>query len=154
MRQLFIALGLAPIVLALPQNAQAVAVNMKVPIDISVFVPCANGGGGEDVTLTGNVHIEASINFDNAGGGHLHFTANPQGVSGEGSVTGDKYQGTGVTEESINFKTGIESTFVNRFDIIGQGPGNNFELHETAHVTVNANGTLTVSFSNFSAICR
>ncbi len=29
-------------------------------------------------------------------------------------------------------------TFVNRFDIIGAGSVPNFETHETAHVTVNA----------------
>jgi hypothetical protein len=45
-------------------------------------------------------------------------------------------------------------TFINRFDIIGQGTGNNFTVHETAHITFNADGTVTVNFDNFSVECK
>ena len=69
-------------------------------------------------------------------------------------MTGAKYQGTGMTQEQESFRTGFEFTLVNRFDIIGQGPCNNFSVHETAHITVNANGTLTVFFDNFSVVCK
>jgi hypothetical protein len=44
-------------------------------------------------------------------------------------------------------------TFVNNFKIIGQGPGNNFLVHQNVHITVNANGTLTASVDNFSTEC-
>jgi hypothetical protein len=43
---------------------------------------------------------------------------------------------------------------VNNFRIIGQGPGNNYLVHETEHIIFNANGTLTVFHDNFSAACR
>jgi len=155
MRRFIATLGLvlAAGLVALPQRAQAAGNSSELPVSITVFIPCANNGAGETVTLTGNLHIEAHIVFDNAGGGHLHILFNPQGISGTGDVTGAKYQGTGMTQEDENFKTGFEFTFVNRFDIIGQGPGNNFSVHETAHITVNANGTLTVFFDNFSVTC-
>ena len=45
-------------------------------------------------------------------------------------------------------------TFVNNFRIIGQGSGNNFLVHETLHITVNADGTITVFHDNFSIDCR
>jgi hypothetical protein len=37
---------------------------------------------------------------------------------------------------------------------IGKGPGSNILFHETFHITVNANGTMTVFFDNFSVECK
>jgi hypothetical protein len=45
-------------------------------------------------------------------------------------------------------------TLVNNFRIIGQGAGNNFLLHETFHITVNANGELTAVADNYSVDCK
>jgi hypothetical protein len=75
-------------------------------------------------------------------------------VSGNGLTTGLKYQATGVTQGEFSGKIGFESTFINRFDIIGQGPNNNFSVHETMHITVNANGTETSFFDNFGVECK
>jgi hypothetical protein len=134
----------------------AITDNESSPIFLSVFVPCAAGGAGEIVDLSGNLHtlITETINGNNVSG-VMHF--NPQGVSGTGETTGLKYQGTGVTQTS--FKESLQNgqatmTFVNRFDIIGQGPGNNFTIKETAHITFNADGTVTVNFDNFSIECK
>jgi hypothetical protein len=65
-----------------------------------------------------------------------------------------KYQGTGDPRDSFNGVVGFEETFVNNFRIIGQGPGNNFLVHENFHITVNVNGTLTVFRDNFSVECK
>ena len=43
---------------------------------------------------------------------------------------------------------------MNNFRIIGQGPGNNFLVHETFHVTINANGVVTATVDNFSVECK
>jgi hypothetical protein len=138
-----------------PANA-AVQVNDMTEISISVFVPCAAGGVGEVVDLSGPLHtlISATINGNNVSG-YFHFQ--PQGIGGTGETTGAKYQATGVTLES--FKTSLQNgqanlTFVNNFRIIGQGPGNNYLVHETMHVTINADGTLTVLFDNLSIDCK
>jgi hypothetical protein len=45
-------------------------------------------------------------------------------------------------------------TFVNNFRIIGQGPGNNFLVHETMHITLNAAGFLTVFHDNITVDCK
>jgi hypothetical protein len=83
-----------------------------------------------------------------------HFQ--PQDISGTGFVTGDKYQGTGITQTSNTFSTPlpIEFTFVNNFYMIGQGPGNNFKVHETFHFTINANGVVTAVVDNFRVTCQ
>jgi hypothetical protein len=138
-----------------PARAE-VSVNDKTDVFLTVFVPCAAGGAGEVVKLSGPLHtlISLTINGNNVSG---YFQFQPQGISGIGETTGAKYNGTGVTAQS--FKTSLQNgqsnfTFVNNFRMIGQGPGNNFLVHESLHITTNANGTLTVFHDNFSADCK
>ena len=146
---------LALVFVATSANA-AVQVNTAIDISLQVFVPCAAGGAGETVDLSGPLHVLMSftINGNNVSGVQ-HFQ--PQGISGTGETTGAKYQATGVT--STTFQMSLQNgqaseTFINRFDIIGQGPGNNFRVHETAHITFNAAGTVTVNFDDFSVECK
>lgn len=133
--------------------ASSSTVSTVFPIDLIVFVPCANGGAGEDVALSGDLHDLFHITVN---GNSLHVKTHdqPQGISGTGLVTGDKYQATGVTQDEFNTSFGMEETFINNFRIIGQGPGNNFLVHENFHITINANGTVTASHDNFTIDCK
>ena len=134
----------------------AVVINTSFPVNIPVLIPCAAGGAGEVVTLTGNLHVLMSVTVNaNNVSFDSHFQA--QGISGTGSVTGDKYQATGITR--FNFNADVigfpfNTTLVNNFRIIGQGTGNNFVVHQTFHITVNANGDVTAFVDNFTAECR
>jgi len=149
---LFAALALFTV----PANA-AKQINDMSDINLTVFVPCAAGGAGELVDLSGPLHtlITFTINGNNVSG-TAHFQ--PQGLSGTGETTGDKYQATGVTKASSfkgSFQNGqFTQTYVNNFRIIGSGSGNNFLVHEVLHVTFNANGTVTVFHDNFSIDCK
>jgi hypothetical protein len=134
--------------------AQTFTDNVSFPIDLIESIPCANGGAGEDVHLTGEIHSLFHITIDNQGGVHVKTHSNPQGVRGVGLTTGDKYQGTGVTQDHFNGKVGQTFTFINNFRIIGQGPNNNVLLHQNVHFTVSAKGDVTASVDNFSAECR
>jgi len=126
-------------------------------ITLTVFVPCAAGGAGELVDLSGPLHtlITFTINGNNVSG-TAHFQ--PQGIAGTGETTGDKYQATGVTKDTsfkFSFQNGqAQQTFVNNFRIIGTGPGNNYLVHEVAHITFNADGTLAVFHDSFSIDCK
>lgn len=142
-------------ILVVPAKA-ALTVNDSSPLALSQFVPCANGGAGETVDLSGDLHslITLTINGNHVSG-NSHFQ--PQGISGTGETTGAKYQATGITTE--NFGGSLQNgqfidTFVNNFRIIGQGPGNNFLVHEVAHITVNADGTVTVNFDTPTVDCK
>jgi hypothetical protein len=128
--------------------------NIRQPLDIYVFVPCAAGGAGEYVHLTGTLHVLFITTLDGNGGFHTKFHNQPQGVSGYGEITGAKYQGTGVTQGTFNGRVGFEVTDINNFRIIGQGPGNNFMIHETFHLTVRPDGTVTAFVDNFSVTCK
>lgn len=132
----------------------AVITDIKVPVNIPVFIPCAAGGTGELVVLQGNLHVLLRFTVSTSGTIHAGMHFQPQGISGVGQTTGDKYQGTGVTQDEVNLTVGTEETMVNNFRIIGQGNGNNFLMHETFHITINANGTVTASLDKFSVDCR
>jgi len=123
--------------------ASSFTANSFFPIELTVFVPCANGGLGEDVELSGTIHdlFHVTVNDNTV---HVKTHDQPQGVTGTGLVTGDKYTAA----------VGQEETFINNFRIIGQGNGNNFLVHENFHITVNANGTITSFHDNFTVDCK
>jgi len=136
--------------------ASAFTQNTVFPIDLFVFIPCANGGAGEVVSGTIQLHtlITSTVN-GNKVSGKTHFQ--PQGGSLVGETTGDAYRPTGVTQETFNgsLQNGLYTqTFINNFRIIGPGPGNNFLVHESSHLTINANGVTTVTHDNVSEDCK
>jgi hypothetical protein len=133
-----------------------VLVNTAEPFEAVFFVPCADGGAGEEVLLTGFLHVLMTETQDAKG--NLHFMSHfqPMGIVGTGLTTDDMYRGTGVEKETTKDASPppSEDTFVSNFRIIGQGPGNNFLLHQLFHVTVNANGEVTVEVDNLSVDCK
>ena len=129
--------------------------NESIPIDLVAFVSCANGGAGELVFMSGDLHVLTHFTLSNSGNLHVTQHFQPQGISGYGEISGDKYQATGGTHEEFN-DNGLPftDTYINNFRIIGQGPGNNFLVHENYHVTINANGVVTSFVDNFSVECK
>ena len=132
-------------------NAQASTTVTQGSFDFTgvLFVPCANGGAGEDVAFTGTVYFLITTTIDARGGVHLDALFHPRGdVRGVGAITGDIYVFVGETRFSSNTKVGSTNTFVNNFKAIAPGPGNNFYVHENVEITVNANGTVTAIVDN------
>lgn len=139
-----------------PARAETETIHERFSIELLVFVPCADEGAGELVLLEGTLHslFHITINGNNF---KMKVHDQPQGISGTGLTTGDKYQATGVTQQTFggSFVNGqFSDTYVNNFRIIGLGPGNNFLLHEKFHITLDAKGGLTASVDNFSVECR
>ena len=149
--------GIGAVLAGLVAPVQAAVVeNATINLDLELFVPCANGGAGETVVLSGPLHvlITFTVNGKNVSG-KTHFQ--PQGISGVGLDTGKTYHATGVTQDHFKgFLTDgqFNQTFVNNFRIIGQGRGNNFLVHENFHFAVNAKGEVTASHDNFSTVCK
>lgn len=128
--------------------AHAATTSTSIPISFSQFVPCANNGQGEVVTVSGTEHVLLIDNNNNNGKFQFQF----QGITGVGQTTGDRYQATGVLEETFTARGFTEN---NNFFLIGQGPGNNLLFHQTLHITVNPDGTVTANVDNVSIdACR
>ena len=146
--------GTAALMMPAMAKAATYTTNVKYPVVWMDYVPCAMGGAGEWIVLYGEMHELFHTTLDDNGGFHLKFHVQPQGLSGTGLTSGDKYQGTGVTQDSFNGKVGRTYTFVNNYRMIGQGPGNNLLVHENMHITVNANGDVTAVVDNVRVDCK
>ncbi len=165
MRHLLVSLTLAALVAACDGAPTAPATSggpnlatggnsQKIPFEQVFFAPCANGGAGEDIRLTGTLNI-VLVEKTN-GNGHVvfHLGTNPQGATGMGLTTGTVYRATGITLETVTVSPGFTDTFVNNFRIIGPGRTANVLIHEVFHVTVNAQGVVTAELDHFTAECK
>jgi hypothetical protein len=134
--------------------AQAeVTTNEQVPLAFAGFVPCANGGAGEILSGTIEVHnlITSTVNDNNTSD---RFQFQPHGTM-VGAITGDVYRVTGVTQDTSaeSLQNGHYTlTYVNNFRLIGPGPGNNLLVHETAHLTIDGDDVI-VQHDNLSIEC-
>jgi hypothetical protein len=125
-------------------------------MDQSVFIPCANGGAGEDVTLNGPLHILTTVTLTK-NDAHVKLQANPQAVTGVGSVTGNAYKATGITRDDVSVHVAgfpANETLMNNFRLIGKAKAQSLLVHQDLHFTINANGTVTASHDNLSVECK
>jgi hypothetical protein len=88
--------------------------------------------------------------------GHVNL-ANARGI---GTISGNQYQITNAGNSIFNFHAGAGTitSEVNTFHFIVLGPPTDQQsdllVHANTHVTVNANGEVTVAFSDIFVECR
>jgi hypothetical protein len=139
---------------AAPSNAAVVLNDIRVPVSDTLFVPCANGGVGENVNITAESHIlvSATLNGNNVSVGlHWNFDG-----TGAGADTGATYQFSNVANlrESGNLQNGrFTASLSQDIKVTGQGSAPNFTLSVVSHIQVNADGTTTVLFETVKAVC-
>src|SRR2546427_382880 len=112
--------------------------------------PC----NGEDVNVSGNVHVTIGVTIDGNGGSHLRIHINNQDVSGIGVDTGSRYQIPTTSASSAYFGSATTMTLTVNPRVVAQGSTPNFNMRELIHVTVNANGVTTASIDNPSMDCN
>ena len=129
----------------------ATTTNADVPLSGSITNAC----NAETVTYTGSAHLLVHSTTDSAGGQHADVHVNIH-VTGTGATTGAAYVVNETdTAPSINLTNGAgEQTASTHFEVIGQGQAPNFRIDGLEHITVNANGTVTVSFFNLTTSCQ
>ena len=111
--------------------------------------------GGEDMLLNGSVHLIIHTTQDAQGG--MHEAIRQSGVfSAIGLTTGTKYVWIQIAGAAVN-QHGVapfEFTQTVSDRIVGRGPNNGQLLKHVAHVTINANGELSVSFERLTSECN
>jgi hypothetical protein len=148
---------LAALTLALVLPAQAAMVqNEKIPVDDVLWIPCANGGAGEDVHFTGSVHVTTSMTLADQDRGHLAMHTNYQGMQGIGLTTGVMYQFTTVANVVLNTEVfiSLEETIVENVRITALGHGNNYFLQMVYHITEKAPTGIIVQFYRMTEECK
>ena len=147
MKGMFVVLALTALAAA-PAAAEVVS-NAKVDISGGIINPC----NGETVTYEGASHVVFRATLDASGGIHLGIHLNTS-VKGTGGTTGAKYSASEVINQKLNLTAAGTETVVHRFKLNGQGQVPNFTFVETLHITVNANGDVTVDRTETSAECN
>jgi len=122
-----------------------------------VFTDCVNGGAGETVFFTGDIHVVFAVTTDGAGGVHVEGHANLRGT-GVGATTGNTYKVNGdnpfVSDLSQNTTGGAsEFTAIDNNRVISKGSDGNLIFRFFIHVTINANGTVTSNVVATQVIC-
>ena len=132
-----------------------IVTNETTSVGFAGFVPCANGGTGE--ILSGSIQVHNSVTSTvNDNRASWQFLSQPLGGSMVGAITGDTYRVTGVTRGSSSESVGSDrytSTYVSTFRLTGPGPGNNLVVHETAHVTIDENDDVVVRHDDLRIDC-
>ena len=147
--------AVAVLMLMAAAPATAATQSIRYQDNFSVFVPCANGGLGEDIDGFIKVHELVGVTEDGAGGFHFHAEANYHGVA-IGSVTGDVYRivFSGVTFDNDVAGGGETFDLILRGDAIGLGTAADFGTTIRSKVTVNANGDVVVDRFVFTETCN
>lgn len=131
--------------------------NDQVPLVDTFFVPCAAGGAGELVDVSGTLHIVAHTTTSNSGNWMRKLNFNAQGATGIGQTTGDIYRTNGGAGGAFTIQgDGLpwRDTFVQNISLIGPGPNNNLLLRTTVVITINNNGELTAFLEKMSVECK
>jgi hypothetical protein len=131
-------------------------IEVIVPFGGTRFIPCINGGAGEDVAITGTAEFKLVEFLDENGGFHGRASVRTLEYGGVGQVTGDIYEGVGGKERQNIYigPTGLpySTNFTANYNY--HGPSNNFREKVRVTLVYNANGELTANFYTESIDCN
>lgn len=137
-----------------PGAVSAGAATTTLPVDMVVWVGCANDGAGEAVALSGTLHAQVQTVQRSATEWITTTHFNPQGVQGYGFSTLDIYRGVGSTGTTqVVTADGTRTIQRNNFLLIGPGPGNNLVAHVVWHATTDSNGSVVGRVERLTVDC-
>ena len=113
-------------------------------------------GPEETIVCEGEIHYNVQLVLDSAGGAHWRSCAS-HNLRGVGLTIGRKYQVVSTETRHYNMRDGgfpYEWTYINTSPLISQGKLTNMIFTIRNQVTVNANGEITVSFSEIQIVYR
>jgi hypothetical protein len=128
--------------------------SVAVPFEATVFVPCANGGVGENVALSGTMNFVYQMTWTN-NNFSMVFHDNSYGVTGLGLSSGETFaassgtQGTAVGswENSQWIGTGTRHLRI-------VGSNSTFSVDYKYHLIVTPDGNVTVNIWDQTSNCN
>ena len=140
------ALAIALVWLSLVSPPLWAATSTTIPLDAIRSGDCT----GEDVQLSGTIHLVSQTQPDGSIVGHINY----QNVSGVGLTSGTTYRASTVDTFRLEapFPSDIHS--VSSLHLIGQGTEDKLLVNVLFHITVDANGEMRASIEDVSIQCR
>jgi hypothetical protein len=132
---------------------QLITSNVTAPL--SIVVQSGTCTTPQAIALSGQLHMSFSITTNN-NATHIHSHANSQNISGIGLIDGSRYTLVIVNNGEFNFNgvPPLELQSSSDSDLISQGSTPNLHVRLISHMTVNANGDVTVEFLKGSIVCK
>ena len=125
-----------------------------VPFETTLFVPCANGGAGEDVILTGFTNFIYQMTWTDQNF-TLVYHDNVHQVKGIGASSGDTFVASGGTNGTV-MGSWVNSqwigTTIQQLRLVGRK--NSFFVTYKYHITVTSDGKAVASSNEDTADCR
>lgn len=128
--------------------------SVAIPYDWDIFVPCANGGVGEYVHVTGSTNLVYTISWTDHGFTY-GYHANTYKIQGVGITSGEIFRGSKQTEGQVLGAWVNDqwlSTFVDQIRLIGTNTS--FTVKNTYHVTVSPDGTQEIKLNDHEVTCN
>lgn len=148
---------LAAVALLAPTSALAAATvsqgTTETSISTSIYVPCANGGTGEYVDITGTMKSTFRLVLDDSGGYHQSERYSYKGT-GTGRTTGTEYRFSGEDNYKFAGIAGVMETYVWSWRVTSPGGASNFMMRGNYHVLISPDGVVTAFHDNLTADCK
>jgi len=135
-------------------NASTRTSTVAVPFENTIFVPCANGGAGESVSLTGKTNFLYQMTWTD----HdftLVYHDNYHEVTGVGLSSGETFSGSGGTNGTV-MGSWVNSQWVGKMIRQVKVVGNNtvFKVNETLQLIVTPDGNVVVNAREQTVSCQ
>jgi hypothetical protein len=159
---LVVALALLTTLLAVaPVSAGAIVTRTETEVVLPegnfFSAPCPDSDI-EDIYVEGKYIIKTTTVLDGNGKDHFSSHFNWEAFTGTGAESGDTYvvtQAFSLTEKSLAGEDDLDKyTLIFSFHLVSKGSGENIQLKGVNHLTVNANGELTVDKATFRIVCK
>jgi hypothetical protein len=130
--------------------AGTTTVSENFPVSGTIFNDCT----GEDLAYSGSFHTVFHVTTTANGGFHVVAEGNASRIKGVGLTSGIRYTGTQAETDVFNITAATEETATFTFKAIAQGSAPDQTVQALFHITIDANGTVTVLFDEFRSVCR
>jgi hypothetical protein len=128
--------------------------NYIVPFDNTFFVPCANGGAGEDVIISGFLNYTYEGTWSNDGF-KIVYHDNAQHVTGTGVSSGESFVGSGNTN-GIAIGSWVNDQWIGsttgQLKLVSKNAS--FTVRYKYHMTVTRDGKVTIYSEALSEECN
>jgi hypothetical protein len=135
-------------------NASTRTSTVAVPFENTVFVPCANGDAGEDVSLTGKTNLVYQVTWTDQGFTFVYHDNDHQ-VKGVGLSSGENFTGSGGTNGTFSgswVNSKWEGSFVEETKVIGKNTV--FTVIQKLHLIVTPDGNVVVNNVEQTVTCQ
>jgi len=125
----------------------------SVPFETNVYVPCANGGAGEYVELSGFTNFIYQLQWNN-NSFTLVYHDNVHQLTGVGVSSGETFVASGGTNGTVMgswVSNQWVGTTTSKVKVVG--PNTNFTVTYKDRITITRDGTVTVENTEITAVC-